>query len=69
TDKDAADLIARYSPSPSDLPLVVVPDGRVLRNPKETELAYAMGMIGGTHKKLYDVAIVGGGPAGLATAV
>ncbi len=69
TDKDAADLIARYSPSPSDLPLVVVPDGRVLRNPKETELAYAMGMIGGAHKKLYDVAIVGGGPAGLATAV
>ena len=69
TDKDAADLIARYSPSPDDLPLVVVPDGRVLRNPKETELAYAMGMIGGAHKKLYDVAIVGGGPAGLATAV
>ena len=69
TDKDAADLIARYSPSPADLPLVVVPDGRVLRNPKETELAYAMGMIGGAHKKLYDVAIVGGGPAGLATAV
>lgn len=69
TDKDAADLIARYSPSPSDLPLVVVPDGRVLRNPKETELAYAMGMIGGVNKKLYDVAIVGGGPAGLATAV
>lgn len=69
TDSDAADLIARYSPSLADLPLVVVPDGRVLRNPKETELAYAMGMIGGTRKKLYDVAIVGGGPAGLATAV
>ena len=69
TDKDAADLIARYSPSPSDLPLVVVSDGTVLRNPKETELAYAMGMIGGAHKKLYDVVVVGGGPAGLATAV
>lgn len=70
TDKDAADLIARYSPSPADLPLVVCPDGTVLRNPPETELAYAMGMIGGSVKdKLYDVAIVGGGPAGLATAV
>ncbi len=69
TDKDAADLIARYSPTPSDLPLVVVPDGRVLKNPGETELAYAMGMIGGRHDKLYDVAIIGGGPAGLATAV
>lgn len=70
TDKDAADLVARYSPSPSDLPLVVCPDGTVLRNPSETELAYAMGMIGGAEQdKLYDVAIVGGGPAGLATAV
>ncbi|HEX7883111.1 MAG TPA: FAD-dependent oxidoreductase, partial [Afipia sp.] len=70
TDKDAADLIARYSPSPGDLPLVVCPDGTVLRNPGESELAYAMGMIGGSVKdKLYDVAIVGGGPAGLATAV
>ncbi|HEX7789550.1 MAG TPA: FAD-dependent oxidoreductase, partial [Afipia sp.] len=70
TDKDAADLVARYSPSPADLPLVVCPDGTVLRNPEETELAHAMGMIGGATKdKLYDVAIVGGGPAGLATAV
>lgn len=70
TDRDAADLVARYSPSPSDLPLVVCPDGSVLRNPLETELAYAMGMIGGpVLDRLFDVAIVGGGPAGLATAV
>ena len=32
-DSDAAELIARYSPSPADLPLVVCPDGTVLRNP------------------------------------
>src|ERR1700692_1834726 len=68
-DHDAAELIARYSPSPEDWPLVVVADGTVLRNPGETELARAMGMIGGTDgKKIYDVAIVGCGPAGLATA-
>jgi thioredoxin reductase (NADPH) len=70
TDKDAADLVARYSASRAELPLVVCPDGTVLRNPSETELAYAVGMIGGhAHDKLYDVAVVGGGPAGLATAV
>jgi thioredoxin reductase (NADPH) len=70
TDKDAADLVARYSASPADLPLVVCPDGTVLRNPSETELAYAVGMIGGkSHEKPYDVAVVGSGPAGLATAV
>jgi thioredoxin reductase (NADPH) len=49
---------------------VVPADGTVLRNPTETELARALGMIGGpTGKKIYDVAIVGCGPAGLATAV
>jgi thioredoxin reductase (NADPH) len=70
SDKDAADLVARYTPTPKDLPLVVAVDGRVLRNPGESALARAMGMIGGFAKnKLYDVAIVGSGPAGLSTAV
>src|SRR3954454_6044159 len=70
TDKDAGDLVARYSAGRSDLPLVVCPDGSVLRNPSETSLALAMGMIGDhDHEKLYDVAVVGSGPAGLATAV
>src|ERR1700704_3198634 len=69
-DHDAAELIARYSPSPSDWPLAVIADGRVLRNPGETELARALGMIGGpAGNRIYDTAIVGCGPAGLATAV
>jgi thioredoxin reductase (NADPH) len=69
-DKDAADLVARYSAAREDLPLVVCPDGTVLRNPSETSLGMAIGMIGGrAHDKLYDVAVVGSGPAGLATAV
>jgi thioredoxin reductase (NADPH) len=70
TDHDAAALIERYSPSPEDWPLVVTPDGTVLRNPSESELARAMGMIRGVAKdKVFDVAIVGSGPAGLSTAV
>src|SRR4030088_1312809 len=56
-DHDAADLNARYSPSPQDWPLVVVPDGSVLRNPGESELARAMGMLRVMAKdKVYDVA-------------
>src|SRR6202011_1384452 len=69
-DHDAAELIVRYSPSSADWPLVVAADGTVLRNPSETELARALGMIGGpAGNKIYDTAIVGCGPAGLATAV
>jgi thioredoxin reductase (NADPH) len=70
TDHDAAELIARYLPSPTDWPLAVVADGTVLRNPSESELARAMGMIRGPAKdRVYDVAVVGSGPAGLSTAV
>jgi thioredoxin reductase (NADPH) len=69
-DTDASELIARYSPSQADWPLVVTPDGTVLRNPSESELARAMGMIRALPKdKIYDVAVVGSGPAGLSTAV
>jgi len=69
-DHDAAELIARYSPSPGDWPLVVAVDGSVLRNPRESELARAMGMIRSiAGDKVYDVAVVGSGPAGLSTAV
>jgi thioredoxin reductase (NADPH) len=69
-DHDAAELIARYSPSPTDWPLVVAVDGTVLRNPSESELARAMGMVRAVPSdKIYDVAVVGSGPAGLSTAV
>ena len=70
TDRDAADLLARYGATRADLPLVVCPDGSVLRNPAEAEIAWAIGMIGHhDHERLFDVAVVGSGPAGLATAV
>jgi thioredoxin reductase (NADPH) len=69
-DADAAEVIARYAPSPAELPLVVTPDGTVLRNPRESELARAIGMVRAVSKDMvYDVAVVGSGPAGLATAV
>jgi thioredoxin reductase (NADPH) len=70
SDKDAADVVARYTPTPQDLPLVLTPDGTVLRNPSESLVARTMGMLRALAKdKVYDVAIVGSGPAGLSTAV
>src|SRR3984885_5895908 len=69
-DADAAEVIARYSPSPADLPLVVTPDGTVLRNPSESQLARAIGMMRAVPTgRVCDVIVVGSGPAGLATAV
>src|ERR1700730_7232958 len=69
-DADARALVERYAPSPPDLPLAVCADGTVLKNPGTMDIARCLGMVG--HDALdrtYDVAIVGAGPAGLATAV
>lgn len=69
-DHEAAALLERYAPSASDLPLVVCANGSVLKNPTEVDLARALGMVRVDQPdRTYDVAIVGAGPAGLATAV
>lgn len=54
---------------PADLPLVLVPGGDVLRSPSTVELAGALGLRTTARQRLYDVCIVGGGPAGLAAGV
>ena len=69
-DPDAAAILARYAPRSADVPLVVCPNGTVLDNPTEVELARSLGILRVDHlDRTYDVAIVGAGPAGLATAV
>ena len=69
-DPDAKSLVERYAPRPGELPLVVCPDGSVLKNPSETELARALGMVRtDAPDQTFDVAVVGAGPAGLATAI
>ncbi len=55
--------------APADLPLVLVPDGDTLRSPSTLDLAGALGLRTTAQQPLYDVCIVGGGPAGLAAAV
>jgi len=52
-----------------DLPLVLVPDGETLRAPSILDLAGALGLRTSAEQPLYDLCIVGGGPAGLAAAV
>jgi thioredoxin reductase (NADPH) len=70
TDACAATLIDRFHVDPATLPIVLCPNGQMLRNPSESELARCIGLVRPIDaSKVYDVAIIGAGPAGLAAAV
>ena len=68
-DDEARRLAELAAADPGDLPLVLVPDGETLRAPTTRDLAGALGLRVRAEQPLYDVCIVGGGPAGLAAAV
>ena len=69
-DADGAEALEGFSFSRADIPVVILPTGDLLRAPSDAELADALGL---TEKidpdHLYDVVVVGAGPAGLAAAV
>lgn len=68
-DDCAAEMLAQSGAGAGE-PLVVCPDGSVLLNPAENVLARCIGMVDTVdHDELFDVAVVGAGPAGLSTAV
>jgi thioredoxin reductase (NADPH) len=70
TDTCAQTLLERFAVAPSQLPIVLCPTGQLLHNPGEVELSRCLGLIRPIDpSKVYDVAIVGAGPAGLAAAV
>jgi thioredoxin reductase (NADPH) len=69
-DRQATDLMAHYQPKPEELPLVVCPDGVVKKNPTLVEMGRCLGLLPELDTdKVWDVIVVGAGPAGLATAV
>jgi thioredoxin reductase (NADPH) len=66
----AQTLLDRFEIEPEELPIVLCPGGQLLRNPTEAQLARCVGLTGPIDSdKLYDVVIIGAGPAGLATSV
>ena len=69
-DLEAKEVISRYADIAGGLPLVVCPDGSVLGNPTEHDLSRQVGLTATTRSNfVYDIAVVGAGPAGLSTAV
>jgi thioredoxin reductase (NADPH) len=70
TDPEAKALIERFHIESGQLPIVLCPGGQMLRNPTEEQLARCIGLVGPIDpERLFDVAVVGAGPAGLAAAV
>jgi len=68
-DAEARRLLDLANATESALPLVLVPDRDPLRSPSTLDLAGALGLRTRAEQPLYDLCIVGGGPAGLAAAV
>lgn len=70
TDSCAATLVERFKVEVEELPIVLCPGGALLRNPPEGTLARCIGLVGPIDPdRLFDLVVVGAGPAGLATAV
>ena len=69
-DAEGRATVERLGVPPADLPLMLCPNGTVLRRPSDAEAGACLGIMPDLDPDLiYDVAIVGAGPAGLAAAV
>ena len=69
-DTDALTVLEGISMRPRDFPLVLCPGGEMLRAPDEGQLASCLGLVPEFDPShIYDLAIIGAGPAGLAAAV
>lgn len=69
TDAEATQLRELAGATEAPLPLVVLADGTTLQKPSITELAEKVGLHTRAISQIYDLIVVGTGPAGLASAV
>jgi thioredoxin reductase (NADPH) len=68
-DPEVRQLLASLSPEELQLPMVLFPDGQRLQEPTTAQIADRVGLRRRSETKIFDLAIVGGGPAGLAAGV
>jgi thioredoxin reductase (NADPH) len=69
-DEEGRGVVERLGVGPDELPLMICPNGTVLRRPTDAQAGVCLGITPELDPKtVYDVVVVGAGPAGLATAV
>jgi thioredoxin reductase (NADPH) len=68
-DPETKRLVEALGPDAADLPVVLFPDGTKLLESVPADVAQKVGLRTRAQTDFYDLAIVGGGPAGLAAAV
>jgi thioredoxin reductase (NADPH) len=68
-DPETKNLIEALGPEAASLPVVLFPDGTKLLESVPAEIAQKVGLRTRAQTSFYDLAIIGGGPAGLAAAV
>ena len=67
---DGKALVDRLGVLPADLPILICPNGAVMRRPSDAEAGVGLGIVPDIEPEtVYDVIVVGAGPAGLAVAV
>lgn len=70
SDTGAIEWMRSFELTPDVLPVVITPDHELLRNPSTAELADSLGLTETIEPdRVYDVAVIGAGPSGLAAAV
>ncbi|GAB3906983.1 FAD-dependent oxidoreductase [Larkinella knui] len=69
TNPEAKKLADLHEIDQSELPALLLEDGTVLKHPSMSEVGEKLGLSSKATQSLYDLAIIGAGPAGLAAAV
>jgi len=68
-DQEAMDYVERINEGQRSVPTIVFPDGDVLVEPSNAELAAKLGLHTRAERSFYDVIVVGAGPCGLTAAI